>query len=509
MPAKEPRFNLPRLEMSPPNMKPWTIDDSLSPLHMSPPAMLLPNFSPPHFKMPTLSASKYFPPGSLWDEHLPKPPTVTAFSPLDPTLLVVGTHPNEALGDGKGSIMFFRAKDHEGEVRGDSAFPPDPTRKKYVPDLKLIKTFETSASVMDVVFAPGDMELLIAVTAVGSIIFFDVPTFSDSIKRLSIQDPFPDHPAILSVACSLSHPSLFGCALINGNVALFEFKHSDSGISCTPKQHFQAHQGAARAIKFALKSQRLYTGGDDCVLRAWSLSSNSFRPTLAWQEDQSHDSAITTIQAWPYIHAGDKDRKRKLLLTGTSDGKFRAFDLSERIRPPPLIQTLDLGKEAIWRLDPLPALPVLEDLEKVKNGAFSQYTCGVQVKVDPQHAGLVCSTFDGVSRVLLQRQKFSSVFILKRDPDGKEGTPEEFDRKNRTKDGVEKDWYGREKEFEWYNVVEFKEHEGKVSCGSGVPLIDLDSIYKTAGKQNKRRGFRICSASLDDQKLCFYQVHVD
>ncbi|KAF8455186.1 WD40-repeat-containing domain protein [Terfezia claveryi] len=511
MPAKEPRFNLPKLEMSPPSMNPWSIE-GVTPLRMSPPAMALPDFQPPDFKLPSLSASKYFPPPGLYDEWLPLPPSLMTWGVADPTLLVVGTYASDG-GNGNGenlkaAVLFYRVPNTEGEVRGDAAFAPDPTRRKFVPkEVKLIKSIESPFAIFDLSFSPHDPQLMVAVTASGSLFFFKVPPYTDSIKRISIQNPFPEPEAILSVAFSTTDPSIVACSLQSGVIAIIGYSKSPRGVTCEVKQRFQAHQGAARAVKFGVKNgQRLYSGGDDCVLRAWSLSTHYSRSSLAWQEENSHEDLITIIQTWPYYRGGDKDHKRKLLLTGSLDGKMRVFDLSERQRPPPLIQELELCKEGISRLEPLPGFPVFEECENLKDGVFVPDDYGWNIRLDENHSGVVASCLDGQSRVVLQRQKFSSIFITLKDPDV---PAEEMSQKMRSETGVEKDWYFREKEFEWYNVAEFREHEGKVTAGCGVALIDLDSLYKVDGRQQKRRGWRIASASYEDRKMCMYQVYVD
>jgi len=144
MPAKDPRFNLPKLEMSPPSMNPWSIE-GISPLRMSPPSMALPDFQNPDFKLPSLSASKYFPPPALYDEWLPLPPSMMTWGAADPTLLVVGTYaPDGGNGDGgnlKAAVLFYRVPNTEGEVRGDAAFAPDPTRRKFVPKEVYVNPF--------------------------------------------------------------------------------------------------------------------------------------------------------------------------------------------------------------------------------------------------------------------------------------------------------------------------------------------------------------------------------
>lgn len=430
----------------------------------------------------------------------------------DPTLLVVGTYASDG-GNGNGAdlkaaVLFYRVPNTVGEVRGDAAFAPDPTRQKYVPkEVNLIGSIESPYAISDLSFSPHDPQLMVAVTASASLVFFKVPPHNDSIQRISIQDPFAEPDAILSVAFSTTNPSILACSLQSGVIAIIEYSKRSGGVRCEVKQRFQAHQGAARAVKFAVNNgQRLYSGGDDCALRAWSLSSRHLQPTVAWQEQASHEDPITVIQTWPYYRGGDKDHKRKLLLTGSLDGKMRVFDLSERQRPPPLIQELELCKETISRLEPLPGLPVFEQCENLNEGVFVPDDYEKHIEMDENHAGIIASCLDGQSRVVLQRQKFSSVFITLKDPDV---PAEEMSKIMRSEEGVEKDWYGREKEFEWYNVAEFREHEGKVTAGCGAALIDLDSIYKVDGKQKKRRGWRVASASYEDRKLCMYQVYID
>lgn len=116
----------PKLVMSPPDPQPWKMSPpSMSPLHMTPPNMLLPNFSPiqDHMPLPTLSASKFCPPQSFLTHKLDQAPSVVKFSRWDPTVMVVGTSPDDpdeprAIPQ-PSSIIIFKVEDVEREVRGD------------------------------------------------------------------------------------------------------------------------------------------------------------------------------------------------------------------------------------------------------------------------------------------------------------------------------------------------------------------------------------------------------
>lgn len=135
----------PKLEMAPPDPRPWKMTPpSMSPLHMSPPNMLLPDMSPiqDHMPLPTLSASTFTPPQSFLTHQTEQPISVVRFSRADPSFLAIGSsqrEPDEAQpNEEKAVVMLFRVEDVEREVRGDReiiAGPSNDVRLKIRPRL--------------------------------------------------------------------------------------------------------------------------------------------------------------------------------------------------------------------------------------------------------------------------------------------------------------------------------------------------------------------------------------
>lgn len=76
--------------------------------------------------LPTLTASRFSPPSAFLTHYLDLPPSAAVFSPVDPTVLAIGTYSsvdsspeNPRPQQQKASVVLFRASDVSRQVRGD------------------------------------------------------------------------------------------------------------------------------------------------------------------------------------------------------------------------------------------------------------------------------------------------------------------------------------------------------------------------------------------------------
>lgn len=362
---------------------------------------------------------------------------------------------------------------------------------------------DTPSSVTDLKFSPHEPEILLAATVTGEILIFEVENQKCSIELLSTHHLFEQSTPITSIEFSPTDSSRFSVSTTGGSVVLVKMPEDyEQGDSCKIRQNIQAHSKPVGAVTFTRDGKGLYTAGEDNKLSAWALGKRG--PRQSWEDRDSHDDGITTVINWPDFRGADKDQKRKLLLTGSYDGIFRVLDLSHGWTPPPVVQEEDL-EGGIWRITPLPPLPKLEEIDDIGVGVWSA-EAHPRVPTDPEFVGVIASCMSAGSRLLVQKQKFEELF-LEGDDNGKERP---YDFAHFTVDGVPKDWYGREREYYWYNVANFQEeHEGKCYASAAVAIIDYDPLFKDSGKQRLRRGWRIASTSFKDKNLSFWHVYVE
>ncbi|KAF3180081.1 hypothetical protein TWF225_001873 [Orbilia oligospora] len=532
MPIREPRFNQEKLTMSPPSMKPWKMSPpSMSPLHMTPPNMLLPNFSPPQFKLPTLSASIYFPPQTLFEEDLECPPSIARFSLDDPTVCVIGAYaedtegdpvnPQNALGE-KGRIYLARVMDLEGEVRGDAAFPPDPPRKKIIPNMIIADDIETPGGIIDLCWSTSDPDLLIATTTTSEVLILQVTVgnrpHSSRIDLLSshrISDP---NNLVVCVAFSPAQNDIIAAGLGDGSVAIFplpEELEEDNQIEVI--RTWRPHgEDPILTLCFSNDGKELYVGDNKAKVSCWKIGKDgNKKPDMQWIDDSTFKDGdcVTKLIAWPTERSPKNTipRRRPLLLVGGLDGNLRITDLTEKqVIPPPLTQEKSIFDQTendpdggIWDLALLPPIPRKSQLEDIDVGVFTPED-HPKTPTDPDENGVLVSCMEAGARVFVQREEFMEVFI--RDPEKtKDKDEEELDEEK----GVEKDWFNRERPFEWYNVARFQEHKGKCYSGTAVAFVDWDPIFKESGEQRKRRGWRLMTTSFEDRKVHIWQVFAD
>lgn len=361
-----------------------------------------------------------------------------------------------------------------------------------------MSVIRTPSGVLDLAFSPHEPDLLLATLATGVLIAYRVDRGSYSIQELSRNDISPGTP-LHTITFSPVSRNIAAATAANGFVFLLKIPKSPSTDNAIkPLQTIQAHSAPCLRAAFSADGRRLYTAGEDGVLTSWSVT-NPANPKQRWTSTDEHSRGITALQAWPAPFACDVGKKRRLLLTGSYDGQLRIFDMSMQNRPPFLRQEMDLGGP-IWKLAPLPPLPMLSEIDDLGAGAFTP-EMHPDVELDPDHVGLLAASWGGGARVLIHKQKFEEVFLPRRDGSGIVDWT--------TNDGVKMDHEGREKQYWWYDLADIEEHgDSPVYACDAVAIVDYDPLFKDAGKQRLRRGWRLCSVSRDGT-LCFWQVYVE
>jgi WD40 repeat protein len=421
-------------------------------------------------------------------------------------------NPTAAANEGKAKLMLFRIRDEEKDVLGD-IFPPDPPNKKLVPDLKKVHEIDTDAAVVAVQWSPHDPEILLATLANGSIIVVNVRMGRKPRMEILSTHFLPSvkgHVA-LSICFSPRDDDHVAFTYTDGSVVIA----SVDDDSIEELQAFKPHGDKPMlSCGYSSDGKKLYVSDSAGMISSWFVRRKAGLK-LEWVEGDIHDDTdgVPTLVVWPPHDGANLKKARRLLLTGALDGKMRVLDLGDDQVPPPMKQELDMfyitddkPDGGIWKLDALPALPRIKDLEKMDVGVFSSYE-SPDIECDYNEVGIVVSGLEGGCRIMVQRPEFSDVHLPELDEEGKPIFKEE--EKSTTADGVEKDWYGREKRMEWYNVIEFSENEGKSFASSATAFVDWDSIFKEEGKQNKRRGWRVVTTSFEDRKLAIFHIYVD
>ena len=361
-----------------------------------------------------------------------------------------------------------------------------------------MSVIQTPSAILDLAFSPHEPELLLASLATGELIAYHVGFGGYTIEEISRHMISPGAP-LHTIAFSPVSRTVAAATAANGYAYLLKIPRTpftDSAIKTT--QAIQAHSAPCLRAAFSADGRRLYTAGEDGVLTSWSVT-NPSNPKQRWSSTDAHDCGITALQCWPAPFACDVGKKRRLLMTGSYDGMLRIFDMSMQNRPPFLRQEMDLGGP-VWRLAPLPPLPMLSEIDDIGAGMFTSEQ-HPDVELDPEQAGMIAASAKGGARVLIHKQKFEEVFLPRRDGSGIVDWT--------TSDGVKMDHEGREKMYWWYDLADIEEHgDSPVYACDAVAIIDYDPLFKDSGKQRLRRGWRLCSVSRDGT-LCFWQVYVE
>ena len=357
---------------------------------------------------------------------------------------------------------------------------------------------KTPSGVLDLAFSPHDPELLLATLATGQILAYQVRRGRYTIKHLSTHT-LSRNAAIFNLEFSPTSLTLAAATLSDGTVHLLDIpRQPRRDNSIQPLRILAGHSSPVVRAAFTADGKQLFTSDQNGTIIAWNVS-NPQKPRERWRDD-TRSSAVTSLLSWPAPHAADVDRKRRLLLTGTAGGELRILDLSSHNRPPLSRQTLDLGGQP-WRLAALPPVPNLDEIDGLGAGAFSA-AARPDVETDPEVVGILAAAGEGGARLLIHKQKFEEIFLPRRDgSDIVDWT---------TSDGVKMDHEGKEKQYWWYDLADMIEDhkDGDVYAGDAVAMVDYDPLFKDAGEQRLRRGWRLVSVGRDGT-MCFWQVYVE
>lgn len=123
-------------------------------------------------------------------------------------------------------------------------------------------------------------------------------------------------PVSSSVSCiKLVHPHLVVCGHFNGTLSSY---HVTAAGGVTPGQlvqRFRLHTAHVLSLDISLEQDLLVSGGSDCSIKIWKLSSGKLLRTLP---NQSH-WVLTVILSSPAVHRVPRFEGRSLLLTLTRD----------------------------------------------------------------------------------------------------------------------------------------------------------------------------------------------
>lgn len=367
-------------------------------------------------------------------------------------------------------------------------------------------TIDTPAGVLDLQFSPHDPAIFVATLASGAVMFYRLRQGRYTAKPLSVHNIARGTP-IHAFAFSPTNPGMAAAALGNGTTLLLQIpdgKVPTENDTLQPFPNGILQQGTGSRVFrtiFSVDGKRLYTGCESGTVVSWACNKPQTKGVRErWRDSKVHAKGITELIVWPAAGNADVGSKRRALLTGSGDKMFRVLDMSLQNRPPLVVQDMDL-EGPVWRYATLPPLPKLEDVKKVGAGMFlpAQHP---DVSLDPEFGGLVAAAGSGGGgRLLIHKQKFEEIFLPRRDGS------DIVDWK--TSDGVLMDHEGREKKYWWYDLADIEEHEGgEVVAVEAVGIVDYDPLFKDAGEQRLRRGWRVCSIDRGG-RLCFWQAYVE
>jgi len=123
-------------------------------------------------------------------------------------------------------------------------------------------------------------------------------------------------PVSSSVSCiKLLHPHLVVCGHFNGTLSSYHVTAAGGGTPGQLVQRFRLHTAHVLSLDLSLDQDLLVSGGSDCSIKIWKLSTGKLLRTLP---NQSH-WVLTVILSSPASHRVAKFEGRNLLLTLTRD----------------------------------------------------------------------------------------------------------------------------------------------------------------------------------------------
>ncbi|RPA73033.1 WD40 repeat-like protein [Ascobolus immersus RN42] len=244
------------------------------------------------------------------------PPSCSQFSPLDPTLLCVGTYfLNEATKEKSGEILLYRLSDND-EITPLASHP--------------------LRAVLDLQFSPHDPTLIALPQSHGLISFFTLTSTGELTHLLTSQILEPE-VLLLSCAFHPIDPTILSTTLNTGEIAILKL----DGSSVSVHNRFQPHLLEVWTSAFSPDGSVLYSGADDGYL----VASDWEDGLTLWMDTKSHSAGVTAILPLPESIDGTESR----LITGSYDERIRLINVKPRRR---LVADEILGG-GVWRLQVL------------------------------------------------------------------------------------------------------------------------------------------------------------
>jgi diphthamide biosynthesis protein 7 len=256
---------------------------------------------------------------SLTTEFLPTPPSCLQFSPLDTSLLIIGTY-----------LL------HEGVRTGTlELYRNAPTDK--IEHLQSLPA--TGGAVLDLKFNPHNKAEFAIATSLGAVGIYTLNTEEDVpvIKEEAILSLFDHETVVTSLNYSPTAPHIIATTLTDGSVAVIDTEAKEIKAQWTP------HTLECWTCEWSRNGTVLYSGGDDAAFVGYDIETTS---EIGRAKRGSHGAGVTAILDRTKDKAGDNYAG---VWTGSYDDTVRIWDLRERkgwIRP---VQESNLGG-GVWRL---------------------------------------------------------------------------------------------------------------------------------------------------------------
>ena len=366
---------------------------------------------------------------SLTSTVLEQPPSCVECSRIEPGYFVVGTYSLE-LEDGiedadentklgseqsrSGSLLLYRLLGEDVLV---FIFPMVfrialcAQKLRVGPWLStLLETVHCPSAVLDVHFSPHEPSLLAAALSTGSISFFTLDTLPiPHLDHQIISYPFPPSTLVLSLAWHPVYSSILSVTLSTGTVEILELFRN--GITRLEILHRSLNDHGLEnwTLAFGLPDRslqgrhsphyghKLYSGGDDAVIRAIMFSSIASSEAGKTEQQKPirrlHNAGVTALLVLPWRFAA---LEHDLLLTGSYDEYVRLID--------PLSMTVLAEKNlggGVWRLKFMKDYAAILGLESNGAGGYTlQPGNEAQSETTPTRLLVLASCMHVGSRIL-------------------------------------------------------------------------------------------------------------
>jgi len=262
----------------------------------------------PRIMSSSLEASRLIP--STSTVFTATPPACLQFSPLDPSLLVVGTY-----------LLDETATTLETKKTGTLEL----YRHSLAGGLTHLQSIPTAhGAVLDLKFHG---RILAVALSRGAIAMYSLAEEEGRIAHVETLQLFSEEVLVLSLNFSPTEERMLACTLSDGGVAVVDLE------ACTVRDSYTPHTLEAWTCEFSPDGKRLYSGGDDSMFIGQDLDAGT---EVVRSRRSAHGAGVTAILA---LDGGE-------VLTGSYDEMLRVWDLRERMQA---VDETDLGG-GVWRL---------------------------------------------------------------------------------------------------------------------------------------------------------------